>query len=202
MSRTIIRFTREGLEGRVSGYNEVTVPAQSITAKNSTSLLRKPAAKADMVRGKAGFFPFSPGGLDIGKASETAEELEQAETAFAERLGADGLLQVPPGFTRGLMLPKEETEELVEEQDDFNFGDVKPIRKSKFMEVPTKKPDGPLSELDSIDDLLPVEVRTCCWVLWGTLLTICQVPYVGSSWRVGHIFKESAYQRVGSHGRY
>ncbi|KAF8453615.1 NUC185 domain-containing protein [Terfezia claveryi] len=157
MSRTVIRFTREGLEGRVSGYKEVTVPAQSITAKNSTSLLRKPAAKADMVRGKAGFFPFSPGGLDIGKSNETAEELEQIEVAFAERVGADGLLQVPPGFTRGLMQPKEEKEEQVEEQDEFNFGDVKPIRKSKFVEVPTKKPDEPLSALDSIDDLLPVE---------------------------------------------
>ena len=37
-TRTIIRFTREGLEGRVTGYKEVTVPANSATAKNSTSL--------------------------------------------------------------------------------------------------------------------------------------------------------------------
>jgi len=189
MSRTIIRFTREGLEGRVSGYKEVTVPTQSITAKNSMSLLRRPAAKADMVRGKPGFFPFSPGGLDIGKVNETAEELEQTEAAFAERTGANGLLQVPPGFTRGLMPPKEEKGEPVEEQDEFNFGDVKPIRKSKFLEVPLKKPDGPSSELDSIDDLLPVEVRSsCCRVLRNTLLTISQVPYVGSSRRFGNIF--------------
>ena len=46
-TRTIIRFTREGLEGRVTGYKEVTVPANSATAKNSTSLLRKPANRAD-----------------------------------------------------------------------------------------------------------------------------------------------------------
>jgi antiviral helicase SKI2 len=32
-TRTIIRFTREGLEGRVTGYKEVTVPANSATAK-------------------------------------------------------------------------------------------------------------------------------------------------------------------------
>ncbi|KAG9627380.1 antiviral helicase, partial [Aureobasidium melanogenum] len=45
-TRTIIRFTREGLEGRVTGYKEVTVPANSATAKNSTSILRKPANRA------------------------------------------------------------------------------------------------------------------------------------------------------------
>jgi antiviral helicase SKI2 len=60
-TRTVIRFTREGLEGHVTGYKEVTVPANSATAKNSTSILRKPANRADFVRGAAGFFPFAPG---------------------------------------------------------------------------------------------------------------------------------------------
>ena len=70
-SRTITRFTREGLEGRVTGYREVTVPANSSTAKNSTSLLRKPANRADFVRGAAGFFPFAPGGLEgVEQAAE------------------------------------------------------------------------------------------------------------------------------------
>lgn len=161
MSRTIIRFTREGLEGRVSGYKEVTVPAQSINAKNSTSLMRRPAAKADMVRGKAGFYPFSPGGLDTGKANEATEEPDQTEAAFAERIGVDGLLQVPPGFVRGLTLSDEAKEEPAEEQDQFKFGDVKPIRKSKSVEeAPSKNIEGPLSELESIDDLLPVEVHS------------------------------------------
>src|ERR1700750_87240 len=63
-SRTVTRFTREGLEGRVTGYRQVTVPASSATAKNSTSLLRRPANRVDFVRGAAGFFPFAPGGLD------------------------------------------------------------------------------------------------------------------------------------------
>lgn len=55
-SRTVTRFTREGLEGRVTGYREVTVPAASANAKNSTSILRRPANRADFVRGAAGFF--------------------------------------------------------------------------------------------------------------------------------------------------
>lgn len=60
-TRTVIRFSREGLGGHVTGYKEVTVPANSATAKNSTSILRKPANRADFVRGAAGFFPFAPG---------------------------------------------------------------------------------------------------------------------------------------------
>src|SRR5262245_11360811 len=62
-TRTIIRFNREGLEGKVTGYREVTVPASSATAKNSMSLLRRPAGRAQFVRGGPGLFPFEPGGL-------------------------------------------------------------------------------------------------------------------------------------------
>lgn len=170
MSRTVIRFTREGLEGRVTGYTEVTIPAQSITAKNSTSLLRKPANKADMVRGKAGFFPFSPGGIEAGSANERAEELEAAERAMAEKIGRDGLLQVAPGMTRGLRFEEDEERDKTEKEvieevegEQFEFGDVKPVRVAKQLVVGPesgKKREGKLSELDSIDDLLPVEVRT------------------------------------------
>jgi hypothetical protein len=72
-TRTVTRFTREGLEGRVTGYQEVTVPAASATAKNSTSLLRRPAGRAEFVRGAAGFFPFAPGGLDAIEALAAME---------------------------------------------------------------------------------------------------------------------------------
>ncbi|QIW95136.1 hypothetical protein AMS68_000654 [Peltaster fructicola] len=112
-TRTIIRFTREGLEGRVTGYKEVTVPANSATAKNSTSLLRKPAGRAEFVRGAAGFFPFAPGGLDAVEATAALEnELLQGRNGSLSRSGRldkvinfaveGGLLEVPPGFSRGL----------------------------------------------------------------------------------------------------
>lgn len=166
MSRTVIRFTREGLEGRVTGYKEVTVPAHSITAKNSTSLLRKPASKADFVRGKAGFFPFSPGGVDIGAANERPEELEFQEALMEEKIGKDGLLRVAPGMTRGLMFDETPDDNAVEKEvddDGFKFGDVEPKRRRRGEtdDNDGKKADRPLAELDTLDDLLPVEVRWC-----------------------------------------
>ncbi|KAI9769955.1 MAG: hypothetical protein M1840_003665 [Geoglossum simile] len=114
-TRTIVRFTREGLEGRVTGYREVTVPASSATAKNSTSLLRKPASRGEFVRGAAGFFPFAPGGLeDVEAATQLGDEpLERSSKKTNDTpsdslnrlidFGTGGrLLEVPPGFTRGL----------------------------------------------------------------------------------------------------
>ncbi|KAG0638979.1 putative antiviral helicase SKI2 [Tuber brumale] len=162
MSRTVIRFTREGLEGRVTGYKEVTVPAHSITAKNSTSLLRKPASKADFVRGKAGFFPFSPGGVDIGAANERPEELELQEALIEEKIGKDGLLRVAPGMTRGLIFDETPGDNSVEKEvddDGFKFGDVEPKRRKRGEtdDDDGMKADKPLAELDTIDDLLPIE---------------------------------------------
>ncbi|PNS17113.1 hypothetical protein CAC42_7167 [Sphaceloma murrayae] len=120
-TRTIIRFTREGLEGRVTGYKEVTVPANSQTAKNSTSILRKPANRADFARGAAGYFPFAPGGLDAVEATAQAEDAFLASgQAFGANgqpgldkvinLGSDGgLLEIPPGFSRGFRSSKVST---------------------------------------------------------------------------------------------
>lgn len=111
--RTVTRFTREGLEGRVTGYKEVTVPASSANAKNSTSILRKPANRADFVRGAGGYLPFTPGGLDgieaVAEAEDRLLKEERGERVKKQDgitrvidFGADGgLLEVPPGFTRG-----------------------------------------------------------------------------------------------------
>lgn len=147
-TRTIIRFTREGLEGRVTGYKEVTVPANSATAKNSTSLLRKPANRADFVRGAAGFFPFAPGGLDGITAVATLEdqvihEHQQAKGSKSSRLdrvidfgSRDGLLEIAPGFTRGLDCAKVNTRPDVDSAKQIE-------------ETLGKDPDG----LDHLDDV-------------------------------------------------
>lgn len=115
-SRTVTRFTRQGLEGRVTGYQEVTVPASSATAKNSTSILRKPANRADFVRGASGYLPFTPGGLDgIEAVAEAEDKLLLAERTKSARKGngltrvidvrADGgLLEAAPGMQRGFRI--------------------------------------------------------------------------------------------------
>ncbi|KAI0162119.1 DSHCT domain-containing protein [Xylariaceae sp. FL1272] len=115
-TRTVTRFQRQGLEGRVTGYKNVTVPANSATAKNSTSLTRKPGSRADFVRGAAGFFPFAPGGLESVEATAAMEEhlmrpadvdgtgnkLERVITLGAE----GGLLEVAPSLERGIDFSK------------------------------------------------------------------------------------------------
>jgi antiviral helicase SKI2 len=147
-TRTIIRFTREGLEGRVTGYKEVTVPANSATAKNSTSLLRKPANRADFVRGAAGFFPFAPGGLDgitavAALEDQVIHEHQQAKGSKSSRLdrvidfgSRDGLLEIAPGFTRGLDCAKVNTRPDVDSAKQIE-------------ETLGKEPD----DLDHLDDI-------------------------------------------------
>lgn len=106
------------MEGKVTGYKEVTVPTNSATAKNSTSLLRKPANRADFVRGAAGFFPFAPGGLDGVTAvaaleDQALQEEQQVKGSKKSRLDRvinfsshGSLLEIPPGFERGLDFTK------------------------------------------------------------------------------------------------
>ncbi|KAL2834288.1 armadillo-type protein [Aspergillus cavernicola] len=129
-TRTIVRFDREGLEGRVTGYHEVTVPASSANAKNSTSLLRRPAGRADFVRGAAGFFPFAPGGLEGVEAIaelETADQAAGATRSAGKQAGLDriinfgtegSLLEVAPGFSRGLKFEEAKSKEAAEEDEE------------------------------------------------------------------------------------
>ncbi|KAF2644916.1 antiviral helicase [Massarina eburnea CBS 473.64] len=183
-TRTIIRFTREGLEGRVTGYKEVTVPANSATAKNSTSLLRKPANRAEFVRGAAGFFPFAPGGLDGVEAMAAIEDeaiSRQEDGSLSKPSGLDrvinfsaegGLLEIPPGFTRGLDFQKKpvndiKTEKEVEDtlgeepapangEDDLDKEDD--VNGNGDTNGTDKPEDDELANGDEeIDSLLPVE---------------------------------------------
>ncbi|KAF2500286.1 antiviral helicase [Lophium mytilinum] len=182
-TRTIIRFTREGLEGRVTGYKEITVPANSATAKNSTSLLRKPANRADFVRGAAGFFPFAPGGLDGVEAIAALEDeaILRQEGGLARKSGGldrvinfgveGGLLEIPPGFMRGLDFTKKlssdqkvarEVEETLEEQSAPAPETEEPDEdETEALASDAEKPgivDGADADADEeIDSLLPVE---------------------------------------------
>lgn len=150
-SRTVTRFQRQGLEGRVTGYRNVTVPANSATAKNSTSLARKPGSRADFVRGAPGFFPFAPGGLESVEAAAAAEEQMLRSTAAASvgsknklerviRLGTEGgLLEIAPGLDRGIDFSKKKSA--------INEKEAKAIE----AELDQEPDDGP-AERDEVND--------------------------------------------------
>ncbi|KAK5086363.1 Antiviral helicase ski2 [Lithohypha guttulata] len=179
-TRTVTRFIREGLEGKVTGYKEVTVPASSATAKNSTSILRKPASRADFVRGAAGFFPFAPGGLDGVDAIQAYEDqarIDEADRSAGKKRGLDriinfgiedGLLSIPPGFTRGMTF-KEKTkdaedaatdvEKVLNAEDDLKTqptanGHTNGVADTS--DVTSSEQDEEDEDTD-LDDLLPVE---------------------------------------------
>lgn len=160
----------------MTGYKSVTVPANSATAKNSTSFERKPAARADFVRGAAGFFPFAPGGLEGIEATATFEDQLQlpgapdAKGSKLERvitLGNDGgLLEVAPGLSRGIKfakksLPADQEESRAVEQELGQEPDRAPDEEDRQGEEATSDREeadetGEEDEED-IDAILPVE---------------------------------------------
>lgn len=153
----------------------MTVPANSATAKNSTSFLRKPANRADFVRGAAGFFPFAPGGLEgVEAAAILDEQAIRSESVAAsgpsklERIinfgGEGGLLEVPPGFERGLNFSKKNINvDSKEAQDVEDVLDEEP--EAEVLQNGESALDGAAESdeaseedgEDDIDSLLPIE---------------------------------------------
>ncbi|KAI1305570.1 hypothetical protein EDD11_004927 [Mortierella claussenii] len=127
----------------VGGGSNAVASTAIMTATNSTSFSRAPGKRTDFVRGKAGYFPFTPGGLDqeeIKGASQLEAEkdalgmddVDIARTIMENlSLESDGLLTKPPGFTRGLFSDEDGTTDTGAEADDraksgalFNIADI------------------------------------------------------------------------------
>ncbi|KAG5647662.1 hypothetical protein DXG03_008385 [Asterophora parasitica] len=100
---TTLSFVRTGLSGRITGYVE-TPNLRASTGLNSTSLERAPAPSKTFVRGKSGYVPFWPGGLEDPLVDSTSESSAGPSTI-------KGLRIVPPGLSRGLRLRGEEIED-------------------------------------------------------------------------------------------
>lgn len=152
----------------------MTVPANSATAKNSTSLLRKPGNRAEFVRGAAGFFPFAPGGLEgVEQAAALEEQMMRVEgkgvagAAKLERVinfgAGDGLLEVAPGFARGVNFkPKKGRGEEVEAEEVEKVLDQEPVEDEGLDREHEESPEEDLEEEEDeeeedIDSILPVE---------------------------------------------
>ncbi|PYI33912.1 antiviral helicase [Aspergillus indologenus CBS 114.80] len=176
-SRTVVRFDRDGLEGRVTGYHEVTIPATSANAKNSTSLLRRPAGRADFVRGAAGFFPFAPGGLEGVEAiaeMESDPQVAEYPRSSGKQSGLDriisfgtegGLLEVAPGFSRGLKFDEAKSKEAAQGDEEVEHALQQEEAELRVDQDETASDAGgvkiddeaELSDEEDIDSLLPVE---------------------------------------------
>ncbi|RAH67494.1 SKI complex RNA helicase subunit SKI2 [Aspergillus aculeatinus CBS 121060] len=176
-SRTVVRFDRDGLEGRVTGYHEVTIPATSANAKNSTSLLRRPAGRADFVRGAAGFFPFAPGGLEGVEAiaeMESDPQVAEYSRSSGKQSGLDriisfgtegGLLEVAPGFSRGMKFDEAKSKEAAQGDEEVEHALQQEETELRVEQDETASDAGgvkiddeaELSDEEDIDSLLPVE---------------------------------------------
>ncbi|KII94033.1 hypothetical protein PLICRDRAFT_171718 [Plicaturopsis crispa FD-325 SS-3] len=149
---TSLSFVRTGLDGRVTGYAEVPNSHVS-TGLTSTSLDRAPGPSKSFVRGKSGYVPFWPGGLD--------------DVVISNPDGVDvtndskGLRTIPPGFHRGLRLPGEEVDDddVLAELDSITAG--RSALNNQTGESPSTTYDDPetsnpfTGKVSEIDDLLP-----------------------------------------------
>ncbi|KAH7886164.1 ATP-dependent RNA helicase [Phlebopus sp. FC_14] len=148
---TSLTFVRAGLDGRVTGYAE-TVNPRVQTALTSTSMDRAPAPISTFVRGKSGYIPFQPGGLDDAFMSPVQNG--------ASGGSSKGLRTVPPGFSRGLRLPGDEVEDekLAALEDSPQSGH--PLLNNLDCVVPTAEAEQEFflpnsGEITEVDDLLP-----------------------------------------------
>ncbi|KAI0257289.1 antiviral helicase [Lactifluus subvellereus] len=121
---TSISFIRSGLSGHVTGYSEVVNPPVQ-TGLTSTSSDRRPAPNGNFVRGKSGYAPFWPGGLDaiVGTSDDSTPKVGVT--------GVKGLRTVPPGFERGIRLPAEKncdpTSPELDDLDGYKIGAESPV---------------------------------------------------------------------------
>ncbi|KAJ5738893.1 hypothetical protein N7493_002048 [Penicillium malachiteum] len=178
-SRSETRFIREGLEGRVTDYKDVTITAERAHAKNSTSMRRQVASRADFVRGGTGSVPFAPGGLDQIEAiaeQELGPDWAGQSRPSKKKTGLDriiefgsagGLLTTPPGFARGMNFDQKETksdeedrvQKMLEQESDKAEDEDQPAQSDEVATGAKADADESLvsDDKEEIDALLPVE---------------------------------------------
>ncbi|KAK7203627.1 NUC185 domain-containing protein [Myxozyma melibiosi] len=169
-TRSTTHFIRAGLDGRIVDYEERTSahPLDTDSAKNSSSFTRAPAAKADFVRGRAGFVPFTPGGLDPSIATSAAS-IAGIGGAGIVRHDEHGLLNTAPGLPRGLNIATapEFKERIIDLEESYDNDSAEIIIDDSATPAPQRVIADPVTgatievndsvNRDLIDDLLPTE---------------------------------------------
>ncbi|KAI0718916.1 antiviral helicase [Cerioporus squamosus] len=140
---TSLAFVRTGLQGRVTGYNEVSNPRVS-TGLTSTALDRAPGPSRNFVRGKSGYVPFLPGGLDSLKLADDVIDFQE---------GSSRLRTVAPGLSRGLRLSGQASEDV--DPDVVGLSTTRPKQNGQSYGS-LEEEDAPLGNgTADIDELLP-----------------------------------------------
>ncbi|KAG9222318.1 hypothetical protein CCMSSC00406_0002653 [Pleurotus cornucopiae] len=149
---TTVSLVRKGLDGEFSGWVETPNPRVQ-TGLTSTSFDRAPAPVGTFVRGKSGYVPFWPGGLD--------DVILNPDLVSSDKERDNALKTIPPGFTRGLRLPGDPAVE------DELMASLNPVDRHTYSHPDEDQSDdedetdpsaiGPASEAD---DFLPVSRTT------------------------------------------
>ncbi|KAJ3044020.1 hypothetical protein HDV00_003549 [Rhizophlyctis rosea] len=169
--RPQLEMVRSLVTGEVELYNyrETILSDFDVTAKNSTSLHRQPAAYSDFVRGRSTNLPFAPGGLE--SVALTEDPIERLEHEIQELLSFDeGISSVAPGLERGFAFEPEERDDqpqkvilniqdVLHGEDDL-LKDLLPADIQNEPSVPDEKTEKAQPEAEGkkdIDDLLPAQ---------------------------------------------
>ncbi|KAG2022761.1 translation repressor [Coprinopsis cinerea AmutBmut pab1-1] len=144
---TSVSLVRAGIEGRVVGYTE-TSTVKKTSGLSSTSLDRAPAPSKNFVRGKSGYVPFLPGGLD----DLPLESLSNASIDPSTR----GLRTVAPGVSRGLRLPGEDIPDDLLNLEDEESTIPEDQDQDRGVDDVDEVEDATFSQTNEIDSLLPV----------------------------------------------
>jgi antiviral helicase SKI2 len=134
---------------------QYTAVERDMTAKNSTSMLRKPAGKEDFVRGRTGQYPFTPGGLEgISKETEGVSRY-----AINEKTRIGSFSSIPPGFSRGLRIKSDEEDFEIEANESEEDNAQEYVRSVHLNNREVNQPKMKThTGYEEIDDLLPEEV--------------------------------------------
>ncbi|TEB38714.1 translation repressor [Coprinellus micaceus] len=147
---TTLAFVRAGVDGHVVGYTEAP-NTRKASGLNSTSLDRAPAPSKNFVRGKSGYVPFLPGGLEEISVEELSNQALERSTK--------GLRTVAPGLSRGLRLPGEEIPDEILAMDNFIEGSSSATFEATTSKDIVEVEDATISQVSEIDSLLPVSLR-------------------------------------------
>lgn len=157
IGRTLYRFKRSGIDGKIDNYEEVSrlSDIDNANASNSLSVNRQFASKSTAVTGKTSYLPFQPGGLVDNTGSAPVKD----ETAFLHK-DSNGLFDTPQGFTRGLRLQNDLNDNGVIDLEDNEDGDVEAEIGTKTDEINVESNEhlSPLPvDTNEIDGLVSVD---------------------------------------------